>query len=114
MIRVTNLTDKYLNIAQNVTINPHSYLDIHMTVSPKLRQLLNMGVVNVQTINNINNDNNDVSAGFLRRQQMMDKIRKGDIKPGVSLYVSSLKDIKSNKTSKSNKINKTKKVKKCK
>lgn len=98
MLRITNLTNKTLDITKNVAINPHSYLDIQTSITPRLYQMMNMGVIKIQEItekSNIIKESSTISEGSLRRKQMMEKIRKGDTKPGVSLDVSSYKQINS-------------------
>lgn len=91
MLRITNLTNKSLDITKNVTINPRSYLDVQTSITPRLYQMMNMGVIKIQEINeksNITKESNIISEGSLRRKQMMEKIRKGETKQGVSLDVS--------------------------
>ena len=112
MFRITNLTNRPIDITSNISINARSYLDVQTSITSRLHQLMNVGVIKIQEIkektdNSINSS--DISEGSLRRKQMMEKIRNGDIKPGVSLDVSSYKQI--NTTSKSKK-EKSKKINK--
>lgn len=97
MLRITNLTNKLIDITQTVSINPRSYLDIQTSITPRLYHMMNMGVIKIQEINEKVSDKNSVaiSEGSLRRKQMMEKIRSGNVKSGVSLDVSSYKQINS-------------------
>lgn len=109
MLRITNLTNKALDITKNVTVNPRSYLDIQTSITPRLYQMMNMGVIKIQEITEKSNDikeSNNISEGSLRRKQMIEKIRKGDTKPGVSLDVSSYKQVESIKPKRGKKVNK--------
>ena len=99
MIRITNLTDKSIDITKNVILNPRSYIDVQTSITSRLYQMVNMGIIKIQEINKKNDDNikksSFISEGSLRRKQMMEKIRNGNIKPSVSLDVSSYKKINS-------------------
>lgn len=112
MLRITNLTNKLLDVTKNVSINPRSYLDVQTSITPRLYQMMNMGVIKIQEITEKTNtikDSSIVSEGSLRRKQMMEKIRKGDTKPGVSLDVSLYKQInttESTKPKRGKKVNK--------
>ena len=110
MLRINNMTDKILNITDSITVNPKSYRDVNMSINSRLYQMINMGIITVQELSENNNKKTSafVSEGAMRRQQMLDKIRKGDIKPGVSLDISSCTQLDSNKTKqrKNKKVNK--------
>lgn len=112
MLRITNLTDRDITISKNINIKSRSYLDVQMTIDSRLYQLMNMGAIKIQNIDEKNNnqqDTNILSAGSLRRKQMMEKIRNGEVKPSVSLDVSSYRQsntIDSTKLKRNKKVNK--------
>ena len=91
MLRITNLTDTQIDITPNAIIRPRSYLDVQISINPRLYQLVNMGAINIQEIADIDDSKNftPVSQGSLRRKQMMEKIRNGKTKPSTSLDISS-------------------------
>ena len=102
MLRITNLTNKEITISQNVILKAKSYIDTQLSMNSRLYQLINMNVINVQEISDKSQSSatESISEGSLRRKQMMERIRNGDVKPGVSLNVSLYKQLNntSNKT----------------
>lgn len=91
MLRITNLTDKEITISNNVILKSRSYVDIQTSIDSRLYQLMNMNIIKIQEISEkpkIRNNSNNLSEGSLRRKQTMEKIRRGETKPGVSLDVS--------------------------
>lgn len=108
MLRITNLTDKEIDISKNVILKARQYIDVRLSVDSRLYQLMNMGVIKIQEISEKPNISNEscISSGSLRRKQMMERIRNGDVKPGVSLNVSLYKQAENNNTNQKSKKNK--------
>ena len=94
MLRITNLTDKNITISDNIVLKSQSWVDVQTSINSRLYHLMNMNMIKIQEIpeksktDNINN----LSEGSLRRKQTMEKIRRGETKPGVSLDISSYKE----------------------
>ena len=107
MLRITNLTDRDINISDSIKLKSRNYVDVQTTMDARLYHLANMNVIKIQEISNKTEINNPtISTGALRRQQTMERIRNGDIKPSVSLDVASYKqtnDTLKNKKSKKSK-----------
>ena len=107
MIRIINLSNRTLDVTDTISINPRSHLNVQTSITPRLYQLMNMGLIRIEQINEKNTDDSDcISSGSLRRKQMMNKIRNGQIKSSVSLDISSYK-----KTTDTKNLTRRKKVK---
>lgn len=97
MLRITNLTDREITISKNIILKARNYIDIQSSIDSRLYQLMNMNIIKIQEISEKAQVNNtSISDGSLRRKQMMERIRKGDIKQGVSLDVSLYKQMLNN------------------
>jgi hypothetical protein len=90
MLRITNLTDKEIIISKNIILKSRSYIDVQSSIDSRLYQLMNMNIIKIQEISEKprTSNENTISEGSLRRKQMMERIRRGETKPGVSLDVS--------------------------
>lgn len=112
MFRITNLTDRDINISKNIILKSRSYIDVQTAVDSRLYQLMDMNIIKIQKISEKpkTHNENSISEGSLRRKQMMERIRRGETKPGVSLDVSGYKltsDISEKpKTKRNRKVNK--------
>jgi len=95
MLRITNLTDRDITISKNITLKSRSFIDVQTSIDSRLYQLMNMNFIKIQEISEKPKTSNEsnISEGSLRRKQTMERIRRGEVKPGVSLDVSLYKQI---------------------
>lgn len=86
MLKITNLTNKTIDITSTLSLKPNNYLEVQTDINPRLYQLMNMGLIKIQEIKETEKNNNKiVTTGSLRRKQAMENIRKGIVKPSVPL-----------------------------
>lgn len=93
MLKITNLTNKDIDIAKNVKLKAHSFLNIQTSIDNRLYHLMNMGIIKIQEVKEKQTQINTSTStsGAIRRQQMMERIKRGETKPSVSLDVSNYK-----------------------
>lgn len=112
MIKLTNASGKKIDISESVSIQPNSFVTGDIELTPRIQQLINMGLITMSdTIADVANENNNnesyVSTGALRRKQVMEKIKAGYSKPSIALDAVNREPVKDVKM-KTNKRNKNK------
>lgn len=90
MFRITNLTDKPIDITKTIILRPNSTLDVTTSISNRLYQLMNMKLIKIQElatdrVSQVTNSN--VSAFDIRRKQTLEKIKRGEVQSSISLDV---------------------------
>ena len=105
MIKLVNKSGKKIDISKETSIEPNKSLVGNIEITPRIQQLINMGLLIMTSVND-NSDNNKptnkqsfLTSGALRRKQVMDNIKAGYTKPGIRLdnIVTTNKNIKTTK-----------------
>ena len=109
MLRITNLTNRDINISKNIVLKSRSHIDVQTSIDSRLYQLMNMNIIKIQEISEKFKllDENNISKGSLRRKQTMERIRNGDVSKSVSLdfslYTQQTDNVNQEQKSKKNK-----------
>lgn len=74
MFRITNLTDRDIDIQKDVVLKAHNHVDIDIDINSRLSQLINMNIIRVQEIS-IKDNLSQTSKGVLRRKQFMNHLK---------------------------------------
>lgn len=106
MIKLINKSGKKIDISKGTSIEPNKSLIGNIEITPRIQQLINMGLLLLTTVNDEVNETkqNDkqsfLTSGALRRKKVMDDIKAGHTKPSIRLdnIVTTNKNIKTTKT----------------
>lgn len=89
MLKITNKTDRKIQLEKNLNLNPYQEISIHSSITSKIAQLERMGIISVKELS-ISNDSSyqnkeKMSANKKRRQERLERIKQGDVQPSVNL-----------------------------
>lgn len=104
MVKLINVSGRKIDISKNVSILPGKDISGDIEITPRIEQLLNTGLLKrVEQLYEKKDFKNSsfVSSGDLRRQQILENIKAGNIFPSVNTEIQSNNTIqKENTTSK--------------
>ena len=89
MIKLTNNSGKKIDITESLSIEANNYIIGDIEITPRIYQMMNMGLITLTNLNQENTENNEVESfvtpGAMRRKQIMNKIKTGYSKPSIPL-----------------------------
>jgi len=99
MLKLTNLTNRDIEISKNLILKAFSYLEMNGNISKKMQQLQSMNLIKIQENTNeqLNYNTKLMSGNRLKRKDIIAKIKQGYTTPGVVLNHINTKEIKNNK-----------------
>lgn len=108
MIKLINKSGKKIDISKGTSIEANKSLIGNIEVTPRIQQLINMGLLLLTTVNDEVNETkqNDkqsfLTSGALRRKKVMDNIKAGHTKPSIRLdnIINTSKTVKNTRNNK--------------
>lgn len=101
MIKLTNLSERTVDITKSISIPPKQYISGDIEITPRIYQLITMGILQQTNISkntsSAANSHTFISNGAKRRQQVLNSVMSGDIKDGVNLAIVKNEAIKKRK-----------------
>lgn len=89
MIKLTNLSERTVNITKTLSIPPKQYITGDIEITPRVYQLITMGILQQSSVSESTssaaNTRTYITSGAQRRQKILESIKNGDIKNGVNL-----------------------------
>lgn len=85
MIKITNLTNKTIDLTNKLSVKPNEYVTGDIELNSRINQLISMGLLKVSQVQNDTIKESGVTRGSIRRKQIMEQIKLGQIKSSIAL-----------------------------
>lgn len=96
MIRLINVSGRKIDIDKNVSIPPDQSITGDITITPRIEQLINTGLLSkVEQIYEKKDFSNQsfVSPSDMRRQRVLEEIKAGNVNPSVNVEKITINEI---------------------